>query len=178
MAALTLTFLGAFDVHTGAGAFVRIRFEKARALLAYLAVEAAHPHPRPHLAGLLWPEQPDALGLRNLSQTLIRLRAVLDAPPAGRPWLHITRPTIQWNTAGDYQLDVATFMHLGSSTAAADLEQAAALYRGEFLAGFSLRDCATFDAWLLLRREQLQQRRRWRCQTGSPGFTWRRGRMR
>ena len=37
------------------------------------------------------------------------------------------------------------------------LEQAAELYRGDFMAGFSLPDCPEFEIWLTLVRERLQQ---------------------
>ena len=43
---------------------------------------------------------------------------------------------------------------LASSTDANDLDQAAALYRGEFLPGFSLAGCPAFEEWLLLTRER------------------------
>ena len=35
-------------------------YNKARALLAYLAVEAHHPQQRDMIVGLLWPDMPDA----------------------------------------------------------------------------------------------------------------------
>src|SRR5207244_6205286 len=38
------------------------------------------------------------------------------------------------------------------------LEQAAALYRGDFLDGFSVRDSESYDEWLRLERERWQQR--------------------
>src|SRR5262245_14605529 len=133
MAALTLTFLGGFDAHASAAPISRMRVEKVRALLAYLTVEAARSHQRAHLAGLLWPEQGDDLALRNLSQTLIRLREAIGEPLADPAFLRITRQTIQWNVASDYWLDVAAFARLAHSAETADLEQAAALYRSEFL---------------------------------------------
>src|SRR5690606_6962879 len=37
-----------------------------------------------------------------------------------------------------------------------ELEEAVALYRGDFLAGLDLPDCPDFDDWLLLQRESLR----------------------
>src|SRR4051794_8572882 len=101
MPSLTLTFFGGFEARIGAGQPAHIRFEKARALLAYLAVEAERSHTRASLAGLFWPEMAEDLALRNLSQTLIRLREAIGEPPSDRPFLHITRQSIQWNAASD-----------------------------------------------------------------------------
>lgn len=155
MATLSLTFFGGFEAYTGVGPLAPIRFEKVRALLAYLAFETARSHTRASLAGLFWPEMAEDLALRNLSKTLIRLREAIGEPPANRPFLHIARQTIQWNHASDCWIDVAAFSALARSTQTADLEQAAALYRGEFLAGFSLAGCSAFEEWLLLTREHL-----------------------
>ena len=55
---LALSLLGGFRA-TLAGQPVTVRTKKARALLALLAVEAGHFHPRETLAGLLWPDQPN-----------------------------------------------------------------------------------------------------------------------
>jgi predicted ATPase/DNA-binding SARP family transcriptional activator len=110
--------------------------------------------PRAALVGLFWPEQPDQQALRNLTQALIRLREALGA---GDELLHATRQAVQWRaTAADVNIDVAEFARLAHSTQTADLVRAAALYRGEFLAGFALPGCEAFEEWLLLTREQLQ----------------------
>jgi DNA-binding SARP family transcriptional activator len=117
-------------------------------------VEAERPHSRASLCGLLWPEQGDDAALHNLSQTLLRLREALGDTRNAASFLHISRQAIQWNGASDHRLDAADFARLASSTATADLAQAAALYRGEFLPGFSLPGCAAFEEWLLLMRER------------------------
>ena len=49
----------------------------ARALLAYLALEADRPQQRDALAALLWPELPDDSARHNLRQALANLHAVL-----------------------------------------------------------------------------------------------------
>src|SRR5262245_32573112 len=165
--ALTLSLLGGFDVARDGRLVTHFRSEKVRALLAFLAVEAGRPHPRTSLAGLLWPDQPDAAARRNLSQTLVRLRQALAGDPVGPdgphdrappdlpgaadiPFLRLTGQTVQWDAAAGADLDVARFGRRIRSDAAADLEAAAALYRGEFLAGFGLPECQAFDEWLLL----------------------------
>jgi transposase len=44
-------------------------------------------------------------------------------------------------------------------TCQARLQEAVALYRGEFLTGFFLEDCLEFDEWLLMWRERLPKSR-------------------
>ena len=149
-----MTFLGSFQAAIDSVPITRFRSDKVRALLAYLAVEAERPHSRASLCGLLWPDQSDDAALHNLSQTLLRLREALGDTRSAAAFLRISRQAIQWNAASDYRLDTADFVRLASSTDADDLEQAAALYRGEFLPGFSLAGCAAFEEWLLLTRER------------------------
>ena len=43
------------------------------------------------------------------------------------------------------------------TTCQARLQEAAALYRGDFLQGFSLDDSQPFDEWLVLQRESLRR---------------------
>jgi predicted ATPase/DNA-binding SARP family transcriptional activator len=148
----SITLLGSFQVQRDGVAVTRFHGDKVRALLAYLAVESDRPHARAALAGLFWPDQPDDQALRNLTQALVRLREALGASDE---LLHTTRQTVQLhNSAAD--VDVAEFARLIRCTEPADLARAAALYRGEFLAGFSLPGCEAFEEWLLLTREQLQ----------------------
>ena len=64
---------------------------------------------------------------------------------------------MQWDAGAGVDLDVTRFSRLIRSDTVADLEAAAALYRGEFLAGFGLPECQAFEEWLLLKREELQQ---------------------
>src|SRR5262245_3580359 len=151
-----LTLLGGFHFARDGAAITHFYSDKVRALLAYLATEADRPHTRAALAALFWPKQADSAALRNLSQTLVRLREVLghtDQTPAP---LLITWQTIQWQSRAA-EVDVADFARLARSSNPQDLSQAAALYQGELLAGFSLPGCEAFEEWLLLMREHLQQ---------------------
>ncbi|MEJ5199555.1 MAG: BTAD domain-containing putative transcriptional regulator, partial [Anaerolineae bacterium] len=130
---------------------------KAPALLAYLAV-TGRPHRREALAGLLWGELPDAAAANNLRQVLTSLRKELE------PFLLVTRETVELNPARPYRLDVAEFAALLAP--AADLapaerarrQQAAAdLYRGDFLAGFYVRDAPDFEEWMLAQRARYRE---------------------
>src|SRR6266511_4159242 len=154
MARLTLTFLGSFQATLDGTPIARFQTDKVRALLAYLAVEAERPHSRASLCGLLWPDQSDAAALHNLSQTLLRLREALGDTPGAASFLRSSRQSIQWNAASDHQLDAADFARLAARINTADLEQAAALYGGQFLPGFGLPGCEAFEEWLLLERER------------------------
>jgi predicted ATPase/DNA-binding SARP family transcriptional activator len=150
---------------------VRFESNKARALLAYLAVEADRPHYRETLAGLLWPDLTERAAHANLRNTLSRLRRAIRDRDADPSFLLVSRETIQFNRASDYWLDVQAFQDRSAShqegayRPGSDrperLEQwteAIVLYRGDFLAGLNLGGSAPFEDWLLLTRERLLRR--------------------
>src|ERR1044072_8755691 len=87
-------------------------YDKVRALLAYLAVEADRPHRRAALAGLLWPDQPEQAAHNSLRQALATLRRAISDQAAPIPFLQITREAIQFNAASDHDLDVTMFTAL------------------------------------------------------------------
>ncbi|MBV7338793.1 hypothetical protein KFU94_63355 [Chloroflexi bacterium TSY] len=131
--------------------------KKAQALLAYLAVEA-RPHSREELAGLLWPDYPDASARTNLRSVLANVRRVIDDQHAVPSYLIISRQTICFNSASDSRLDTAIFDRLSApvlleQSIQPTLESAVTQVEDVFLAGFSLPDSPTFEEWLLLKRE-------------------------
>jgi len=166
MSGLVISLLGPPQI-TLAGAPVSTpMWAKTQALLAYLAAESDRPHRREVLAGLLWPEQPDADARHSLRQALHQLQGAFGAE--NPPPLLITPQTLQFNPAADCEVDVAEFAavlapcerhpHRRREACRAcieRLESAAALYRGHFLAGFFLKDSVAFEEWALVRREQL-----------------------
>jgi predicted ATPase/DNA-binding SARP family transcriptional activator len=102
-----------------------------RALLAYLAVEADHPHRREALATLLWSDQTENAARQSLRQALYILRHTLggdsnehaaDSPlselkgggntTGSTDPLLITRQTVQLNPASDTECDVRQFIGL------------------------------------------------------------------
>ncbi len=170
MAHLHLSLLGTFDAHMDGTSITNFEYDKVRALLAYLVVEADRPHRREILAGLLWPESSERAARQSLSQALFVLRRAIGDRVTAPPFLIITPQTLQFNVESDYTLDVAQFtalwsvvqehMHAAPFTCAicrAHLEDMVLLHRGDFLAGFSLPDCPEFEAWVTLHRERLRQ---------------------
>jgi adenylate cyclase len=171
MARLSIHVLGPMQVTLDGQMIARFETEKARALLAYLAVEADRPHRRDVLAEMLWPERPEGAASANLRHTLASLRRAIgdtpDALGAGHqavpPFLLATRQTIQFNCASDAWVDVSAFLALLRTTRPTDppsvqsLEEAVGLCRGTFLEDVSVTDCAALEEWLLLTREQLRR---------------------
>lgn len=164
MAHLTLSLLGSLHVTLADAPLAGLESDKTRALLAYLAVESDSPHRRETLIGLLWADCPEATARHNLRQALFNLRRAIGDPAADPPFLFVTRTEIQFNPAGDFSLDVARFNALCSARdepeadRAGRLEEAVALYRGEFLHDFFIADSAEFEEWSLVHREALHQR--------------------
>jgi predicted ATPase/DNA-binding SARP family transcriptional activator len=166
MAYLRLSVLPAFQATLAETPIVGFRSAKTQALLVYLAVESARPHPRAVLAGLLWPDQPDRAAQHNLSQALLNLRQLLSDATTHPPFFLTTRQTIQFNPASAHWLDsaeLATYLTAVQAHAHADepicarcahaLAQAIELYRGPFLAEFALTRSELFEEWALLKRE-------------------------
>ena len=163
MADLSLSFFGGFQVLVAGEPANAFESDKVRALLAYLAIEADHPHRRERLAGLLWPERTERNARQNLSQVLFNLRRAIGDHEADPPFLHVTHHTLQFNQGSNTRLDTAEFeqqlaayeYHDHTQLAACEpclklLHQAINLYQGELLAGFSLSDSRPFEEWLLL----------------------------
>jgi DNA-binding SARP family transcriptional activator len=146
-----------------------VEFErrKALALLIYLAISAQTLR-RDTLAALFWPELDQTDARAALRRTLFSLSKCL---PDGL--LYADRETIGLAEAHGNQplwLDADLFHrllddwkqhgHPRSETCSAclrSLAEAAGLYRGDFLAGFSLRDAPDFDYWQLSQAETFQR---------------------
>jgi DNA-binding SARP family transcriptional activator len=157
MARLCVRLFGSFQVTLDGEAVSGFASDKIRALLAYLAVEADQPQRREKLAGLLWPDCPEASAHANLRTALANLRQVIGDPSAMPPYLLISRQAIQFNRVASAWIDVVAYTELSSLADLAGLEQAAQLYRGDFLEGFSLGDASLFEEWALLSRERYRR---------------------
>jgi len=170
MAQIELSLLGTFTLTVDGAPVGRFRSQREAALLAYLAVEADQAHPRERLAGLLWPDKPEAVARQNLRQTLANLRVLLHDEQRQPPLLLAERNTVQWNRDSSYTLDVATFRtalaacvaHNHSDLAACTdcqtrLTEAVARYHGPFLNNFAFGDSDLYEEWLLLTREHFRQ---------------------
>ncbi|MBX3013996.1 MAG: tetratricopeptide repeat protein [Caldilineaceae bacterium] len=151
MPALDLALLGRPQIVLQ-GQPLELTSHKAQALLYYLAM-SGQSHSRQTLAGLLWTDLDEAAARRNLRVELLKVRADLDA------FLRADRDTIAFERTTDHQLDVARFeAHLKSGEATFEqLREAVALYRGEFLEDFHVRDAPFFEEWVTNERERLWQ---------------------
>jgi DNA-binding SARP family transcriptional activator len=166
MARLAAHLLGPFQVTLDGQPLTGFESDKARALLAYLVVETGWPHRRERLAGLLWPERCEQAARANLRRVLANLRQITGDREAEPHLLSITPQTVQLDGSGDLWSDVAAFAALQPAPLRADLqaqpaidraERAAALYRGEFLEGFSLAGSADLEEWVLVSRERYRR---------------------
>jgi len=164
---LYVQFLGTYQLQRDGRPIASLEYDKVRALLAYLAMEADRPHRREALVGLLWPDLTERRARHNLSQALLTLRRALDDEEP-TSFLTVTPHAIQFGAASEAWIDVSAFTSLLAQCRAhphwrletcpvcADyLARASMLYRGPFLEGLSLPDSPTFEEWQLLWRERL-----------------------
>ena len=169
MAHLEISLLGTVQVRRDERPVSDRAYAKVLALLAYVAVESDRPHQRAFLATLLWPEQPDEHARHSLRQALSTLRRMIGDPPESPPILTISRDAITFNRDCDCQLDVEEFRQLldacdrhphvrldRCAPCVQRLQRAVALYRGDFLQGFSVGDSVEFEDWVQVWRERLR----------------------
>jgi len=169
LSTLKLAFLGQPRItHTELGD-ITLSNRKSLALLSFLAVESDEAHSREAILALLWPELTTSAAQNNLRVIWSKLRKILkDSSNQPGSFLLSSRLELQFNLDSAHWLDVAVFEKLledcrlhdhldahGCCECAIRREQAAELVRGEFLGGFTLGDCPTFDEWVLIRRERL-----------------------
>ncbi len=155
MGHLALSLLGTFQVRVEGQPVVHFRSANTQALLVYLALQSERAIPRDVLAALFWPEESEKNASNNLRQSLYQLRRLLGDGEHGDGESHllITRQTVQFHNGSDHDIDVVAFLR---AIQRHDLEEAAAIYRGELLPGFS-SDSLEFEEWLRLERERLHR---------------------
>jgi len=162
---LRLALLGPPRIEVG-GAPLRVDTRKALGLLAYLACGERR-HGRDELAALLWPEGDEAHARAALRRTLSVLNRALGI--AGAAQVVADRTVLELRTSA-IDLDVYRFRHLVAScdthghepdracpACTGPLLEAVALHRGDFLAGFSLRDAPEFEDWQLAQAATLRR---------------------
>lgn len=171
---LRLALLGGLQISQGGAPVTGFVSSKVQALLCYLAV-TGRPHLRPALAGLLWGEMSEENASVNLRKALSNLNQLLGE------YLLLDKQSVALDRQSTCWLDVEAFRRAVEGTlgrgsppgggpptpghspgrpgpqAIAVLTQAMALYQGEFLAGFHVRDALAFEEWVLAQREQLQE---------------------
>lgn len=147
---------------------IPIRDFESRKSLALLGYLARHNEPvaRSHLAGLFWGDKEEQRGRRNLSRELSQLSARLPG------CFQADYYTIQFQPPPSVWVDTIAFEELLKSSkgdtfsvspapllprSAAQLAEAVALYRGQFMAGYYLDDCPEFETWLLSEQEAWQR---------------------
>jgi DNA-binding SARP family transcriptional activator/predicted ATPase len=161
MARLLVRLLGTLQVTLDGNPLTGFESDKERVLLAYLIEESQQPHRREKLAGLLWPERPEAAARGNLRRVLSNLRRLLgDRSPSGLSFLLVTEQTIRFNPACDAWVDSLAFAKLLRplrQQSCTQLEEATRLYQGDFLEGFSIADSPACEEWMVLCRERYQR---------------------
>lgn len=146
------------------GVPVEVDTRKAIALLAYLAVTQQY-HSRDALAALLWPEYEQDRARAVLRRTLSPL-----AKAREEGWLDVGRQSIGLHRSKVWD-DVDHFMNLLAecrthghpeaeecAACLSPLTEAASLYRGDFLAGFNLRDSFDFEDWQFQEAQSLERK--------------------
>ncbi|MDQ4127724.1 MAG: AAA family ATPase [Actinomycetota bacterium] len=142
---------------------VRVDTRKAIALVAHLAVTRRRSG-RDTLAALLWPEYGQTKARAALRRTLSVLNKALaeDWLEADRESVGLQRDKIRVDVDRFRGLlaECQTHEHPPSETCPACLPllaEAVTLYRGDFLAGFNLRDSPNFDDWQFFEAQSLRR---------------------
>ncbi|WP_169237774.1 AfsR/SARP family transcriptional regulator [Candidatus Roseilinea sp. NK_OTU-006] len=144
----------------------RFETDSARALFAWLCLNAGKPARRDTLAALLWPDKRQAAALSALRTALARIRRALgdadDVVQADTSSVTLTLPD-------DWDMDTAHFEQAitrarshrhrratGCPQCLADLRQAIGVYEGELLAGLTVESDLFLD-WLTRQREHFHR---------------------
>jgi DNA-binding SARP family transcriptional activator/predicted ATPase len=133
-----------------AGRPVSFDTRKATALLAHLAL-AERPRSRETLCALLWPAQDLDHARGALRRTLSVLRKAV-----GEEWIETRADSVALRDGAELGVDVRRFRSLAAADAGREqLTEAAEVFGGELLEGFSLRDSPEFEAWYVYEADAL-----------------------
>ncbi len=128
---------------------------KAEALALYLVSEPRE-HAREVLATLFWEDYPQNRALSNLRVVLHTLKSLL------APYFHITRQTVAFIPSQPYWYDVEEVKRACAAIhMTQDPHKLQALfrtlqaYKGDFLAGFHIKDSRMFEMWQIRQQEYM-----------------------
>lgn len=156
---LELHLFGGMEINFDQQRVTKLASRKAHALVTYLVCNP-YVYPRDVLADLLWDERTQRQAMGNLRVILNSMRNELS------PFVMITRQTVQIDRSEELWADTVRFEELVApltqgtlamplpSHLVTDLQGALQLYKGEFLAGFYLRDAQQFEEWAVFERER------------------------
>jgi DNA-binding SARP family transcriptional activator/TolB-like protein/Tfp pilus assembly protein PilF len=145
-----LLLMGAFGLrHCGEPSGMAIRSKKARAVIAYVAMQEPMRISRERLATLFWPDRTDKMARQNLRACIASLRRDLG-------WLAdaVLIADDEAVELRDVAVDACQLLGIAETGETARFEQAAGLYRGPFLADLTL-DNEAFGEWVLAERAKL-----------------------
>ena len=151
MAELHIELLGGCSARSNGDVPSLLPTRKSQALLAYLAVPAGRFHAREKLTAMFWGETPEVQARQSFRQALLSIRRTLGGGP--RPILLAQNGAVALD-AEAVTVDVALLEAALAAGTTEGLERAAALYKGEFLAGLNLNEQA-FEEWRAVERERL-----------------------
>ncbi len=163
MSDIEIRLLGGFDIRCGEAAVRRFESQKARGLLAYLALHRNQALSREHVSTLLWCDKDETAARRNLRQVLYSLRTVFTEAGLSAELLLGAAKEIKLHPDIDVRVDVVDFEEAirrgldGTEPDSQQLGRAARLYIGDFLSGFFVRDCPQFEEWLITTQERLRE---------------------
>lgn len=150
-APLALCLLGPLRIERNGIALTPPKYHRARALLAWLAVEDGW-HTREFLADMLWPAASAATGRENLRRMLFLLKPLL-----ADCQLQSTRNEVRLPRSAALVVDAVDFF-AADTLDRDDLQGRFDRYQGHFLQGFSLNGAPAFEQWMEARRADAQAR--------------------
>lgn len=152
---LKVRFLGIPQIEFGADSVNIVLSGRVLALFVYLSV-TRQPHSRSKLADLLWDNQSEQDGKKNLRYLLRDLRKAIG------DYLVVDGHMVAFNLELPHWFDVTSFSiyltpTLSTTVSQTDprlLQELLNLYTGDFLAGFYIQDATNFERWMLAQRRQ------------------------
>ena len=153
MSHLKLTLFSGFHLTDCDGNTLSGNSRKSKALLAWLALNPDHEHPREKLAAILWPDSDETQARHSLRQALADLRKIL---PANSTLLHTTKDWILLDSK-QIEVDALRFNQDLKENSKQSIDHAIRLYKGELLEGCNPRS-DTFEDWLFDYRSNYSER--------------------
>lgn len=133
MSKITCTLFGSPQIRMD-GQSLFFPYSRINALLYYILINKTAT--RDELSSLLWPEESEEAARRNLRNALYQAKKIFGTDIIRAP----RKSVLELNGDLDLELDVDSFL--------ADPEGNLALYQGDFLQGFILRNSESYEYWI------------------------------